>query len=126
MPPKKNIPWTLPQLCVKIGLLSATTVIGLWCGHKDSYSAFYVAVLVQALNNAYESFGLLGGYTRFITWFHVISFLSAVISAIIAVLFFADAAVDNQICVWIIAGLLSVPVLHYLIETFILLVKGKY
>ena len=67
MPSKKPIPWSLRQLCVKVALMSITVFIGLLCGYHDSYNSFYIAVLVQAANNAYDSFGLLNGYNRFIT-----------------------------------------------------------
>ena len=127
MPRRKNdIPWTLRQLLVKICLLSATIIIGLYCGLTNSYSAFYVAVLIQAINNVYESFELLTGYNKFITAFQAISFIGAGISAILAILFFCNAHLGCHMCVWIVAIALSIPVLHFLIESFILWQAGKY
>ena len=123
---KKDIPWTLRQLLVKICLLSATIIIGLYCGVTDSYGAFYVAALIQAINNAYESFGLLAGYNKFITAFQAFSFIGAGISAILAVLFFCGAPLGRRICALIVAIALSIPVLHFLIESFILWQSGKY
>lgn len=123
---KKDIPWPFRQLLVKSGLMSATIAISLYCGFTASYSAFYVAVLVQALNNGYESFELLSGYNRFITAFHTFSFLGAVASAILAVLFFSGAPLGGLKLVSCITIALSIPVIHFLIEAFILWKSGKY
>ena len=123
---KKDIPWTLRQLCVKIGVMFATVTVGLWCGRRDSFSAFYVAVLVQAVNNAYESYGLMSGYNRFITGFHILSFLGAIVSAVAAVLYFAGAAVGVPQCMYAVVVLLSVPILHFFIEAICLFVNGTY
>ena len=123
---KKDIPWSLRQLLVKIGLTAATIAIGLYCGFTASYAAFYVAVLVQALNNAYESFTLLAGYNKFITLCHAVSFLGATGSAVLAILFFAGAPLAGQPFVFGITTALSIPVVHFLIEAFILWWTGKY
>lgn len=123
---KKDIPWSFRQLLVKFFIMSATIVIGLYCGFSDSYAAFYVAALIQAINNSYESFELLKGYNKFITAFHTVSFVGAGGSIILAILFFAGAPLN---CLGYVLGItiaLSVPVLHFLIEVFILWWSGKY
>ena len=113
---KKDIPWPFRQLLVKICLMSATITIGLYCGFTDSYAAFYVAVLIQAINNAYE----------FITAFQAISLLGAGVSAILSILFFAGAPLNSLEYVLGITIALSIPVLHFLIEIFVLWWSGKY
>lgn len=123
---KKDIPWSFSQLCLKVGLIVITVSIGLWCGYNDSYSAFYIATVVQALNNAYESFGLLSGYNRFITVFQVLAFFGAVVSVVIALFSVSGASVNSLKFVIIITILLSIPVLHFLIEGAILLISGKH
>ena len=123
---KKDIPWPFRRLLVKICLMSATITIGLYCGFTDSYAAFYVAVLIQAINNAYESFELLAGYNKFITAFQAISLLGAGVSAILSILFFAGAPLNSLEYVLGITIALSIPVLHFLIEIFVLWWSGKY
>lgn len=123
---KKDIPWPFRQLLLKSCLMAATMIISLYCGFTDSYAAFYVAVLIQAINNAYESYGLLKGYNKFITAWHTISFFGAVASAILAILFFAGAPLNGLGYVLGISAALSVPIFHYMIELFILWQSGKY
>lgn len=125
-PQKKDIPWSFRQLLIKILIMATSTVIGLYCGMTDSYAAFYVAALIQAINNAYESFELLAGYNRLITAFHAVSLLGAGASAILALLFFSGAPVDC--CVWVlcIAVALSIPTVHFITEACILWRSGKY
>lgn len=50
---RKNIEWTLREFMFKIGVMAITICIGLWCGGIDSYNSFYIAVLIQAINNIY-------------------------------------------------------------------------
>lgn len=126
MPPrKKEIPWSFRQLLVKICFMTATIVIGLYCGLTASYTSFYVAVLIQAINNAYESFELLAGYNRFITAFQAVAFLGAGVSAILAVLFFSGAPLGCRQYVLGIAVALSIPVIHFLIEAIVMCASGK-
>lgn len=70
---RKNIGWTLQELMIKIAAMTITIGIGLWCGWTDSYSAFYIAVLVQAVNNLYDSSVFLKDYTKFITVFQLLA-----------------------------------------------------
>lgn len=123
---KKKIPWSLQQLCVKSGLMATTIVISLYCGIHASYASFYLAVFVQALNNAYESFHLLQGYNAFITIFHLFSFLGAIICGILAVLHLAGANVDSNFFIWLIIVCLCIPILHFLIEVYCILRAGTY
>ena len=122
MPSKKPIPWSLRQLCVKVALMSITVFIGLLCGYHDSYNSFYIAVLVQAANNAYDSFGLLNGYNRFITILQFLSFLGAIAS----ILSFAGVLTGSPVQAYIVIGMLSVPILHFLIEIFVMIITEKY
>ena len=130
MPEKKrrNIGWTLRELMIKIAVMLVTIGIGLWCGWIDSYGSFYVAVLVQAVNNIYDSSGFLEGYTRFITIFQVISFLGAVLSAILAIVHFTTGGsiVDSIIFVIGIVLMLSVPLLHFGIEAYCMIRENQY
>ena len=126
MPSKKTIPWSLRQLCVKVALMSITVFIGLLCGYHDSYNSFYIAVLVQAANNAYDSFGLLNGYNRFITILQFLSFLGAIASIVIAILSFAGVLTGSPVQAYIVIGMLSVPILHFLIEIFVMIITEKY
>ena len=48
---KKNMPFTLQQYAIKLSVMGCTIGIGLWCGWNDSFSAFYIASLVQAISN---------------------------------------------------------------------------
>ncbi|NBH15449.1 hypothetical protein D3Z36_14995 [Lachnospiraceae bacterium] len=66
---RKNIVWSLREFILKIAVMAVTISIGLWCGWTDSYNGFYIAVLVQSVNNLYDAGVFLEGYTRFITVF---------------------------------------------------------
>ena len=125
---RENIGWTLRELLMKIAVMSVTIVIGLWCGWNDSYSSFYVAVLVQAVNNIYDSSAFLEGYTRYITIFQVISFLGAMVSAIIAVIYFASGGTVVITLCWVIGIviMLSIPVVHFGVEVYCLLRDNRY
>ena len=123
---KDWLPWSFRQLLVKAALTTATIVIGLYCGYLDSYTAFYVAVLIQAFNNTYESYGLMKGYNRAITVFQTLAFLGAIASGIIAILSFAGVDVNTPFYMWLVAALLSIPVVHFLIEAICLLVERRY
>ena len=123
---KDWLPWPFRQLIVKAALTITTIVIGLYCGYLDSYTAFYVAVLIQALNNAYESYGLMKGYNRTITVVQTLAFLGAIVSGIIAVFSFAGVDVNTLCHTWIVVALLSIPVVHFLIEAVCLILKEKY
>ncbi len=123
---KKSLPWSLQALAVKSGLMFATIAIGLWCGARDSYSAFYVAALVQSFNNAYESYQLLRGFNKFITGFHLVSFLAAIGSGVIAIIHFAGGNMDYSWMIALIAIALSIPILHYWIEIFVMWREENY
>ena len=123
---KRNIPLSLRELIVKACFMIATVFIGLWCGLHDSYSAFYVATLVQAVNNAYDSYKFLSGYNKLITLFHILSFVAAILAGTISIVYFAGAKVGYSTFVCIIVVALSIPPLHYLVEILIKLFTGDY
>lgn len=125
---RKNIGWTLRDFMVKIAVMVITIGIGLWCGWTDSYGAFYIAVLVQAVNNLYDSSAFLGGYTRFVTVFQIIAFLGALVSAVLAVIHFTNggSVVDSPCFVIGIAIVLSIPILHFGIEVYSLVRHNRY
>ena len=105
-----------------------TVAIGLWCGWSDSYSAFYIAVLVQAVNNLYDSSAFLGGYTRFVTVFQIMAFLGALGSAVLAIVHFTSrgSVVDSRGFVIGIAIALSIPIVHFGIEVYSLVRNNRY
>lgn len=123
---KDWLPWSFRELLVKAALTTVTIVIGLRCGYRDSYTAFYVAVLIQAINNAYESYGLMKGYNKGIIVYQTLAFLGATASGIIAILSFAGFDVNTSFYMWLVAVLLSIPVVHFLIEAVCLFFEGKY
>lgn len=69
---------TLKKDIAKAAILLSSLVIGLLCG--ETLDAFYIAVLVQSLSNAYDSFEYIGTFSRLITGAYVITFLGAVLS----------------------------------------------
>lgn len=125
---RKNIGWTLRELMIKIAVMLVTIGVGLWCGWIDSYSAFYIAVLVQAVNNLYDSSAFLGGYTKFITVFQMLAFLGALGSAILAIVHFTNGGniVDSRNFVIVIIIALSIPILHFGIEVYSMLRNNQY
>ena len=128
MTKRKNIGWTLREFMVKIAVMIITVAIGLWCGWSDSYSAFYIAVLVQAVNNLYDSSAFFGGYTRFVTVFQIMAFLGALGSAVLAIVHFTSrgSVVDSRGFVIGIAIALSIPIVHFGIEVYSLVRNNQY
>ena len=122
----KKLPWSIPELLVKSGVAGITIGIGLWCGFHDSYNAFYVAALVQSVNNAYDSMNLISGYNRFIAFFHITSFILAIITFIISVIHFCNGDVNSIKFVIFVIFALSIPVAHYLLEILLKFVAGDY
>ncbi len=125
---RKNIGWTLREFAVKIAVMAITISIGLWCGWTDSYGAFYIAVLVQAINNLYDASAFLGGYTKFITIFQLLAFVGALGSVILSIVHFTShgSVVDAQGFVVGIVIALSIPVVHFGIEVYSMLRQDRY
>lgn len=125
---RKNIGWTLQELMFKIAVMVLTISIGLWCGWIDSYSAFYIAVLVQAVNNLYDASTFLKGYTKFITIFQALAFIGALGSSAVAIVHFTSkgSVVDAQEFVIGIVIALSIPVIHFGIEVYSMIRQDRY
>ena len=125
---RKNIVWSLREFVIKIAVMAVTISIGLWCGWTDSYGAFYIAVLVQSINNLYDSSAFLGGYTRFVTIFQLMAFLGALGSGILAIVHFTSqgSVVDASEFVIGIVIALSIPVVHYGIEVYSMIRQDRY
>lgn len=106
---------SLQESIVKFALSLVTISIGVWCGIQDSYSSFYIAVLIQALNNLYESFTYLNGYDKFTTVFQCCAFIGGVFVVILAIVHFSPGGsiVDSTIFAIIIVILISAPVVYY-------------
>lgn len=125
---RNGINLSLQGIVFKMAVLTITISIGLWCGWKDSYGAFYVAVLVQAINNVYDAaYYLQSGYNKFIVVFQLFAFGGAIISFIIAIIFFTGAEPIGSIYFMVCTVMmLSVPLIHFGIELYIMLRKGNY
>lgn len=119
---------TLTDCAGKCTVMLITVGIGLWCGWHDSYSSFYIAALVQAVNNAYESFPFLSGYNKSITGFYLLSILGSVVSFIISIIHFTPdgTCVDNIRFVIGITMLLCIPIVHLGIEIYDMWRKGQF
>lgn len=128
MKKRKNIGWTLQELMLKIAVMTITISIGLWCGWIDSYGAFYIAVLVQSVNNLYDSSAFFKGYTKFITIFQVLAFIGALGSLILSIVHFTNkgSVVDTQEFVIGIVAALSIPVIHFGIEVYSMIRQNRY
>lgn len=125
---RKKFPFSLQESAVKFAIMCFTIAIGLWCGGHDSYGAFYIAVLVQAINNMYDSFGLLKGFNKFITSFQFATFVCALTAAILAIIHFAPggSCVDTVTCLAVVSILLSIPVIHLGIEAYLMIRNDLY
>lgn len=117
------MPFTLQQYAVKLAVMFCTIGIGLWCGWHDSFSAFYIASLVQAISNMYDSFEFLKGYNKFITIFQFLAFIGALVTAILSIIHFAPGGncVDTKFCLALISVCLSIPVIHFVIEAYLMI-----
>lgn len=125
---RKNIGWSLRELVIKIAVMAVTICIGLWCGWTDSYGAFYIAVLVQAINNLYDASAFFGGYTKFITIFQLIAFFGALGSAILSIVHFTSQGniVDKPQFVLAIVIALTIPLVHFGLEVYSMLRQDRY
>lgn len=125
---RKKVDWSLRELLIKIAILSITISIGLWCGWSDSYSSFYIAALIQAINNIYDASAFLQGYTLFVTLFQGANFFGGLLSAIISILHFTAKGkiVDRPIFLVFVTLALSIPVLHFGIEVYCMLREDRY
>lgn len=125
---RKNIVWSLREFVIKIAVMAITISIGLWCGWTDSYSAFYIAVLVQSINNLYDSNAFLEGYTKFVTIFQLLAFIGALGSVIFSIVHFTSkgSIVDTPKFVIGIAIALSIPVVHFGIEVYSMIRQNRY
>ena len=125
---RKNIGWSLRECMIKIAVMIVTISIGLWCGGTDSYSAFYIAVLIQAVNNIYDSCAFLGGYTKFITVFQLLAFIGALGSAILSIVHFTSkgSVVDAPLFIAGAVAALSIPIVHLGIEVYSMLRQDRY
>lgn len=125
---RKNIEWSLREVALKIAVMTVTIGIGLWCGWADSYSSFYIAVLVQSVNNLYDSSAFLGGYNKVITIFQLLAFGGALVSFILAIVHFTSkgSIVDTQKFVIGIVIALSIPIIHFGIEIYGMIRQNRY
>lgn len=120
--------YTLQQYAVKISVMMCTIGIGLWCGWHDSFSAFYIASLVQAISNMHNSYEFLKGYNRFVTIFQFSAFIGALVTAILSIIHFAPGGnfVDTKFCLTLISICLSISILHFLIEVYLMFRNDSY
>lgn len=125
---RKNMPFTLQQYAIKLSVMACTIGIGLWCGWHDSFSAFYIASLVQAISNMNDSFDFLKGYNKFITIFQFLAFIGALVTAVLSIIHFAPGGklVDTEQFLVLISVCLSIPVLHFVIEAYLMIRNDLY
>lgn len=125
---RKNVPYSLRECIVKCLIMLATVSIGLWCGYHDSYDSFYIAVLIQAFNNIYDSFGFLKGYNRFITGFQLVSFCTAGLAVIASVIHFTNGGewLDTKKLLIVISMFLCIPIVHWGIEAYLMFRNDLY
>ncbi len=124
----KNLPWDFRGCCGKIVLMIITTVIPLWCGIHDTYGTFYLAVFLQSVNNMYDAYSFLKGFNKTITIFQAASLFGGLICVIISIIYISGYSLKLS-SIWgviICSVFLSIPILHYLIELYILYRNGKY
>lgn len=117
------------QECMgKFALLTVTVFIGLWCGIKGSYAAFYIAALIQALNNAYDAFGYLSVYDTVTKAAQAFIFLFAVAVFIISIIHFTEGGeiMDNSGCLIFTTISLSMPIVFWGSESVYLIFQKKY
>ena len=125
---KKNLPFTLQQYAAKLAVMFCTIGIGLWCGWHDSFSSFYIASLVQAISNMYDSFEFLKGYNKFITIFQFLAFIGGLVTAILSIIHFSPGGdyVDTKFFLVLISICLTIPVLHFAIEVYLMIRNDLY
>lgn len=125
---KTGLDWSITELLVKIGVLVITIGIGLWMG-SSSFDAFYIAAFIQAINNMYDDSSFFKEYTRWITIYHVVSFFGSLGSLIVFFIHLqggTENLADNNICMYIVAAVLSLPILYLMIELYKVIRDERY
>ena len=119
---------SLTEVLANFALMSITIGIGLWCGASDSYSSFYIAVLIQSLNNMFNAVKYFGGYEKRVVVVQVISFVLAVLATIIAVVHFTPRGgfFDNIWFIIFVTIALSLPAIHLAVEVYTIIRNNEY
>ncbi len=118
---------TLKKDVAKAAMLLVSLIIGLLCG--ETIDAFYIAVLVQSLSNAYDSFEYIGVRSRLVTGVYVIALFAAVLSLICAVLHFSPTTASFTNQVWVVAvvcGFLALPFVIVAVNIFVTIRSGEF
>lgn len=118
---------TLKKDVAKAAMLLVSLIIGLLCG--ETIDAFYIAVLVQSLSNAYDSFEYIGVHSRLVTGVYVIALFAAVLSLICAVLHFSPTAASFTNQAWVVAvvcGFLALPFVIVAVNIFVTIRSGEF
>ena len=126
---RRGIPFDIRECLIKFTIMVISIVIGIWISLEgESYDSFYIASLLQAINNMYDSFGFLNGYSRFTTTFHVFSFLGALLTLLLSIMHFVSNKnfMDTYFFFVFVIALLSIPILYLSIEIYVQLRYGKY
>lgn len=119
----------LKELVAKLGTVVLTIIVGLLCGYYASFAAFYVAAMIQAVNNGYDAVVSMnrGGFHTFM---HLLTFLGSLAVFIMAVSYFAIGVLGKYLgterAALVAACLLGIPALHMLVEVFYRGFTGKY
>ena len=118
---------TLKKDLAKAMLLMVSLIIGLSC--VDSTDAFYIAVFVQSLNNASDSFEYIGHSSRLITGAYAIVLLGATLSFIFAIMHFStetNAFADHNLVLVIVCVFLTIPLVILGIKIFVTIKRHEY
>ena len=76
----------------------------------------------------HDSFEYLKGYNKFITVFEFLAFVGGLLTAILSIIHFAPGGncVDTEIFLVLVSMFLSIPVLHFVIEVYLLFRNDSY
>ncbi|WP_164174628.1 hypothetical protein [Ruminococcus flavefaciens] len=119
----------LESCIIKIIITIANVVIGVWCGLSDKpklIAAFYVAILLQAIDTTYEYLSFLSENKRnVIRWFRNTIALLALVQgfAIISSLYCISNSVNNGLISIVLCILISLPALLLVYELVYHMIK---
>lgn len=120
---------TVKECVIQLGLLLIAIIIGIISAWNfNDYATFYIAVLLQAINNCYDASKYLQGYTLLITLYGIIYFLISVGCGILSILHFTE--MKNYVDVEFfrnsaIIGL-SLPVVALLTGIYVAIRSNRY
>lgn len=108
---------SLKECVLKLIMPFISIGVGIFAGVKDSPTAFYITVLLQAVSNIYDAFPYLSGYSKHIIIKELIVIMTSATSALIALFHFSGWSCSETLyIIAIIAICISLPIVSVFVD----------